>query len=65
MNNYYLRVIAGTSTIFDITVTANGFTWSESGVYEFWQVDENGKRFGVAYYPVDKTIIESIDYNLM
>ena len=64
MNIYYLRIITGTSTLLDAEVKANAIAWSESGLYEFWTTDENGKRKAVAYYPVDRTIIESIEYGV-
>ena len=63
MNIYYLRVL-GSSLIFETQVKANGVAWSESGLYEFWTINENGQRVGVAYYPVDRTVIESIDYGV-
>lgn len=64
MNIYYLRLITGTSTLLDAEVKAKGVAWSESGLYEFWTIDDDGKRIGVAYYPVDRTVIESIDYGV-
>lgn len=63
MNIYYLRVL-GSSLIFETEVMAKGFSWSESGVYEFWTTDENNIKIGVAYYPIDRTVIESVDYNV-
>ena len=64
MNIYYLRIITGVSTLMDVEVRATNIAWSESGLYEFWSINEDGKRQAVAYYPVDRTIIESIDYNV-
>ena len=64
MNNYYLRVIAGASTIIDVTVIADGVTYSDSGVYQFWQKDDNDRIFTVANYPIERTIIESIEYGV-
>jgi hypothetical protein len=64
MNHYYLRVIAGSSTILDVTVIADGVTYSNTGAYVFWIFNENGGRIDVAYYPVEHTIIESIEYGM-
>lgn len=63
MNIYYLRVL-GSSLIFETQVKAKGIAWSESGLYEFWTINENGLREGVAYYPVDRTVVESIEYGV-
>ena len=63
MNIYYLRVL-GSSLIFETEVRAQGMTWSQSGLYEFWIADENHKRIGVAYYPIERTIIDSVDYDV-
>lgn len=64
MNIYYLRIITGVSTMLDVEVRANGLAWSDSGLYEFWAFNESGNKIGVAYYPIDTTIIESIEYNI-
>jgi len=64
MNIYYLRLITGASNMIDSEVKAKGVAWSESGLYEFWTINENDQRVGVAYYPVDRTIIESIEYGV-
>ncbi len=64
MNNYYLRVIVGASTTFDVTIVADGFSMHDCGVYQFWQKDDNDRIFTVANYPIERTIIESIEYGL-
>jgi len=63
MNIYYLRVL-GSSIIYETQVKAKGVAWSDSGLYEFWASDENDLRQAVAYYPIERTVIESIDYDV-
>jgi hypothetical protein len=63
MNTYHILVIAGTSYM-NRKVEANGVGWSDAGLYEFWIMNADGTRYNVAYYPVNKTIIESIEYNI-
>lgn len=63
MNRYHILIITG-APFYQMRVEANGISWSDSGLYEFWKMDENGRRIAIAYYPVNKTIIESIDYNI-
>lgn len=64
MNRYHILIITGVQSYNSHKVEANGISWSDSGLYEFWKFDKDGRRIGVAYYPVSKTIIESIDYNI-
>ena len=63
MNRYHILVITG-SPFYQMRVEANGIAWSDSGLYEFWRRDENGKQYSVAYYPVNRTIIEHIEYGI-
>jgi hypothetical protein len=63
MNRYHILVTAGTPYV-NHKVEANGIGWSDSGLYEFWRVDENGRRYSVAFYPVNRTIIENIEYGI-
>ncbi len=63
MNRYHILVITGLPYT-KHKVEANGIGWSDAGLYEFWRMDENGKRHNVAYYPVYKTIIEHIEYGI-
>ena len=62
MNIYHIEVISS-SVRTKRDVEAEGISWSDSGLYEFWKTNEDGKRIAVAQYPVSKTIIESIEYN--
>ena len=43
---------------------AQGVSWSDSGLYEFWSTDENGMRRAVAYFPVSRTLIDTIEYDI-
>lgn len=63
MNRYNILIITG-APYTTHKVEAHGIGWSDAGLYEFWRMDENGRRYNVAYYPVNKTIIESIEYNI-
>ena len=63
MNRYHILVITGQSYI-NRKVEADGIAWSESGLYEFWKRNEQGKTVGIAYYPVSKTIIDNIEFNI-
>lgn len=63
MNRYHILVITG-SPFYQMRVEAHGIGWSDAGLYEFWRMDENGRRYNVAYYPVNKTIIEHIEYGI-
>lgn len=63
MNRYHIEVVSS-SVRSKRTVEADGISWSESGLYEFWKRNENGKTSPVAYYPVCKTIIDNIEFNI-
>lgn len=62
MNEYYLRILTYTGS-YEVTVKANSFNTqtssSSSGYYKF--VDSDNTM--IACYPIDKTIIESVEYN--
>ena len=62
MNIYHLQILNGDNT-YEIDVRANMVGWSDAGLYEFVQ-NESGTRVVVAYYPVSKTVIHKIDYNV-
>ena len=62
MNVYHLQIINGDKT-YETEVKANILAWSDAGLYEFAQT-ETGTRVVVAYYPVSKTVIHKIDYNV-
>lgn len=64
MNRYHILIITGVQSYNSHKVEANGVAWSESGLYEFWRFDEDRKKVSVAYYPVDRTIIEYIEYGI-
>jgi hypothetical protein len=63
MNIYYLEII-GVNMHDERKIEAEGVSWSESGLYEFWSTDENGRRRAVAYFPVGRTIINKIEYDI-
>jgi len=64
MNRYLIEVINSTQRI-KRTIDANGMAWSDSGLYEFWVMDEaTGRKIAIAYYPVNRTIVENIEYNI-
>ena len=63
MNRYHLKIVSIASLILETVVEADLVGWSEAGLYEFVKTN-NGKREVIAYYPVDKTIIEKIEYNI-
>jgi len=56
MNQYYLRILTYTGS-YEVTVKANTFV----GANGFYRFQSNGEL--IACYPIDKTIIESIEYN--
>ena len=61
MNKYNLRILTYTG-YYEVTIEAKNFSTqtshSSSGYYAFF--DDTGL---ISCYPIDKTIIESIDYN--
>lgn len=63
MNIYYLRVL-GSGIIFETEVKADDVSWSEAGMYVFSRINENSIPERIAFYPVERTVIESIDYNV-
>jgi hypothetical protein len=63
MNRYHIQVITGESYM-NRKVEADGVSWSDAGLYEFWVKTEKGFNKGVAYYPVNRTIIENIEFNI-
>ncbi len=52
MNRYHIEVISN-SVRTRRAVDADGISWSESGLYEFWKRNDNGK-----------TIIDNIEFNI-
>ena len=63
MNRYHIEVISS-SVRSKRELEADGISWSESGLYEFWKRNDDGKTIAVAYYPVSKTIIDNIEFNI-
>ena len=63
MNQYNLKVLTGNGT-YDVSILAHGFSYSEAGCYSFYERDSESRKTEVAYYPIQKTIIESIDYDV-
>lgn len=63
MNIYYLRVL-GSGVIFETEIKADKVSWSEAGMYVFSKLNKNSISEKIAFYPVDRTIIEGIDYNV-
>ena len=63
MNIYYLEII-GASKNAERKIEADDLSWSEAGLYVFTRLNENGlpERFG--FYPVDRTIIKNVEYNI-
>ena len=65
MNKYHTKILVsgleGTTT--KKVIEANGMAWSDAGLYEFWKFNTKGEREPSAYYPVNRTIIEKIEYN--
>jgi hypothetical protein len=55
MKKYNLKVLAG-YTHWDVSIYASGFSYSTSGCYVFTYDNEI-----VAAYPIEKTIITSIE----
>jgi hypothetical protein len=62
MNRYNLKVLTGNGT-YDVSILAHGFIYAEAGCYYFYERDAENRKTEVAYYPIQKTIIESIDYD--
>ena len=62
MNRYYIEVINSNKQQ-KREIIADGISWSDAGLYEFWKT-EVGRRIPIAYYPVSRTVIEKIEYNI-
>jgi len=63
MNEYYLRILTYTGS-YEVTIKARTFSTttpnsSAAGFYRFVNTDDST----IACYPIDKTIIESVEYN--
>jgi hypothetical protein len=54
--------IAGSS--FYEEIICDDATSSSSGFYTFYNVDSEGSRTDIAYYPIDRTIVTKIEYNV-
>jgi hypothetical protein len=65
MKRYKLKVLTGVGMYghYEISILANGHSYSEAGCYYFYTLDEDRRRTDLAYYPIEKTIIESIEYD--
>lgn len=64
MKRYYLTVLGHK----EYTIECDGVRFSHSGVYEFWKYKEendNGELIkrviDIAYYPINRTIINKIE----
>ena len=64
MNRYHIEVIMNDKK-FTRVIEAEGISWSDSGLYEFWKTNENGRKNAVAYLPVSRTIIDTIEYDII
>ena len=62
MNTYHLKVIIG-NNIQQQSINADIVGWSDAGLYEFVSLSSGARRV-VAYYPVNSTIIETIEYDV-
>lgn len=60
MKKYNIIVLTG-SELVKHTIVADGMMYSQSGVYEFWILNEKGSRVTTACFPVNRTIIEKIE----
>ena len=60
MKKYHILVITGVQAYNSHVVQADSVSWSDAGLYEF-VIFDNGIRKAVAYYPVNRTIIEKIE----
>ena len=49
---------------YEISILANGHSYSEAGCYYFYLLDEENRRQDIAYYPIERTVIESIEYDV-
>jgi hypothetical protein len=63
MNEYYLRILTYTGS-YEVTVKARKFTTTtaNSSTLGFYRFVDSGDST-IACYPIDKTIIESVEYN--
>ncbi len=62
MNKYYIEVLTYGETKLK-EVNADLIGWSDAGLYEFVRF-VNSERKVVAYYPVDRSVIYKIEYNV-
>lgn len=65
MKRYKLKVLTGVGMygLYEISILANGHSYSEAGCYYFYLLDEENRRQDIAYYPIERTVIESIEYD--
>ncbi len=64
MNRYHIEVIMNDKR-YTRAIDAEGISWSDSGLYEFWITNEDGRKRAVAYFPVYRTIIDTIEYDII
>jgi hypothetical protein len=63
MNIYHLKILNGADTFY-VDVHASLLSWSEAGLYEFTLISPDNVPQKIAYYPVNNTIIQSIEYDV-
>ena len=66
MNRYHIDVI-GSSNKTKHIIEADVISWSDAGLYEFSIVNTNDsqtKTQRVAYFPVGRSVIHKIEYNI-
>lgn len=64
MHRYHILIITGVQSYNQHIINADGMMYSQSGVYEFWKTNDNGKRITIACFPINRTIIEYIQYDI-
>ena len=60
MKKYYLRILDGTSKGYTEQVICERLDVGSKNIYYF-EKKENGIFKAIAYYPIDRTIIEKIE----
>lgn len=67
MNKYHIEIIAG-KNIYKREVVCDGYDYGSTGTYYFYKIVESNssitKRQVIAHYPIDRTIIANIEYDI-
>jgi hypothetical protein len=63
MNRYHLEIIHA-EQISKRQVDAEGFEIT-TGVYVFFKLNKRGERIYEACYPIDRTIVQKIEWNVV